>query len=116
MERFEFVDKMRLMFENETPELADRWADWLEKQCVPYKSAYSSFYGIHQQYGGELANLMYITGPRRYGLHPNEFMLAAEYLYDGGTLEQIDERPSLTDKQNHSMCQSMDMSMGPGGR
>ena len=71
---------------------------------------HSAFYGVHQQYGGELAGLLYLKGPSHYCLHPNEFTLAAEYLYDGGTLEQIDERPSLSGREER--CKTMQRRQG----
>ena len=112
MKRFEFAEKMRLLLEQDNPALAARWAMWLEAQNIPYETMYASFFGIHQQFGGELAGLMYITGPKHYCLYPNEFMLAAEYLYGGGAIEQIDERPSLSDKE----YQEQTMSMRQGGQ
>lgn len=111
MTRQEFIENT-LSMANGNRELAASWADWLEKQAVPYETMFSAFYGVHQQYGGELAGLMFITGPRRYCLYPNEFMLAAEYLYQGGAIEQIDERPSHTENQDCSMCRPMQMRQG----
>lgn len=114
MTRQDFFEKMKQLFPEADEAQATIWADYLEKNQAPFESVHGAFYGVHQQYGGELANLMFITGPRRYCLYPNEFMLAAEYLYGGGAIEQIDERPSHEEKQDCSLCQTM--SMTPGGR
>ena len=109
MTKQEYIERVRELFPHENPDRAVAWAGWLENQGVPFESMYSAFYGVHQQYGGELAGLLYLKGPSYYCLHPNEFTLAAEYLSDGGPLEQIDERPSLAgpERQGHSMsmCQ-----------
>jgi len=107
MTRHEFTEKMRFLLANGNRDLAATWAEWLEKNNIPYETMYAAFYGVHQQYGGELANLMFITGPRRYCLYPNEFMLAAEYLYQGGAIEQIDERPSLAEQERHGHTMEM---------
>jgi hypothetical protein len=96
MTRQEYIEKMRALLPSADTATTQQWADWLEQQGVPFDAMHSAFYGVHQQYGGELAGLMFMTGPRHYCLYPNEFILAAEYLYGGGTIEQIDERPSHT--------------------
>lgn len=111
MTRQEFIEKMRELAPC-SGDVMEQWLRWLDEHSVPYEQMHAAFYGVHQQYGGELSGLMYLKGPRHYCLHPNEFMLAAEYLYDGGTIEQIDERPSHTEKQDCSMCQSMQMHQG----
>jgi|GEM_PF-1324543 len=112
MTRHEFTEKMRFLLAYGNRDIAATWADWLEKNNIPYETMCAAFYGVRQQYGGELAGLLYMTGPRHYCLYPNEFMLAVEYLYQGGAIEQIDERPSHTEKQDCSMCQSMEMLQG----
>lgn len=111
MTRQEFIEKMRELVPD-VDRVSDQWCQWLEQHDMSYQGMHAVFYGVHQQYGGELAGLMYLKGPRHYCLHPNEFMLAAEYLYDGGATEQIDERPSHTEKQDCPMCQPMQMRQG----
>ena len=111
MTRQEFIEKMRELAPG-ADSVADKWCRFLEEHGVPYEKMYAAFYGVHQQYGGELAGLLFMTGPRRYCLYPNEFMLAAEYLYQGGTIEQIDERPSHEEKQDCSLCRTMEMRQG----
>lgn len=106
MNKQEFIEKMQNINPG-TTQMAVAWADWLGRNGVPFEAMYDSFYGVHQQYGGELANLMFITGPRRYCLYPNEFMLTAEYLYLGGAIEQIDERPSLSEQERHGHTMEM---------
>jgi hypothetical protein len=110
MTRQEFIEKMRALFPHADSVVAAQWAEWLKRQAVPYESMHNAFFGVHQQYGGELAGLLFIVGPRHYCLYPNEFMLAAEYLYQGGAIEQIDERPSHTEKECHAHV--MEMSQG----
>lgn len=108
----EFAKRMRALFPQADGSPVAAWAGWLERQGIPYETVCDAFYGIRQQYGGELANLMFIAGPRRYCLCPNEFMLAAEYLYQGGAIERIDERPSHAERQDRSVCQTMEMRQG----
>jgi hypothetical protein len=111
MTRQEFIEKMRELASG-NDYTAAQWCRWLEQHGISYQSMYAAFYGVNQQYGGELAGLMFMAGPRHYCLYPNEFRLAAEYLYQGGAIEQIDERPSHTEKQDCSMCQTMELRQG----
>lgn len=107
MTRKEFIEKMRELVPG-ADHTAPQWCRWLEQHDVSYQSMHNAFYGVRQQYGGELVGLMYLAGPRHYCLHPNEFRLAAEYLYQGGAIEQIDERPSHKGQQDCSTCQTME--------
>jgi len=110
MNKQEFVEKMQELIPGATHMAVD-WSDWLYRNGVAYEEMSDSFYGVHQQYGGELSRLLFIKGPRHYCLYPNEFMLAAEYLYNGGAIEQIDERPSHTGQENNGF----EMEMKPRG-
>ena len=109
MTREEFIEKIQTLLPGADSAQTAVWADWLKAQDVSYETMHNAFFGVHQQYGGELAGLLYIKGPRHYCLYPNEFMLAAEYLYQGAAIEQIDERPTHTEQEHQghlmSMCQ-----------
>ncbi len=112
MTRGEYIEKMRAMLPQADTAQTENWADWLQRHGAGFETMHNAFYGVHQQYGGELAGLLFITGPRRYCLYPNEFMLAAEYLYGGGAIEQIDERPSHTEQERGGHM----LGLGFGGR
>ncbi len=107
MTRQEYIEKTRALLPSADAAITEKWADWLEQQGIPYETMHAAFYGVRQQYGGELAGLMFMTGPRHYCLYPNEFMLAAEYLYGGGAIEQIDERPSLAEREREAYTMTM---------
>ena len=111
MTRQEFTEKMRALVPG-ADGVSGQWCRWMEEHGVPCERMYAAFYGVHQQYGGELAGLLFMTGPRHYCLYPNEFMLAAEYLYQGGAIEQIDERPSHAARQGCPVCRAMELHQG----
>ena len=107
MTRQEFIEKMRALFPQADGNLPAEWAEWLAIRNIPYESTHKAFFGVHQQYGGEIAGLLYIKGPNHYCLYPNEFTLAAEYLYEGGTIEQIDERPTHSEQESGGFAMKM---------
>jgi hypothetical protein len=95
MTREEFIKSMHLIDCDEN--IATEWADWAAATGRSYEHLNTAFYGIHQQYGGELQNLMYLQGPKYVELHPNEFLLQREYLDAEG-----DIGPSRQDYDMHT--------------
>jgi hypothetical protein len=73
----------------------DAWIDFCESRITAeanLQDLHAAFYGVHQKYGGELSQLLYMQAPRHYCMYPSEFILAAEYLYKGGSIDQLGQR------------------------
>ncbi len=62
MTRQDFIEKMRTLVPG-ADAVSGQWCRWLEEHGVPCERMYAAFYGVYQQYGGELAGLLFMTGP-----------------------------------------------------
>jgi hypothetical protein len=103
MTRKEFIAAMRGIGEND--QTAADWADYAAESGKSLEQLHAAFYGVHQKYGGEMANLMYLQGPRRYCLYPNEFLLLRQYLDAEGDIGQTRHDYQMRDlPQGQAMC------------